>query len=85
MKIVANGRRVGNNDKACYDDYVAYFKKRGLNKRNVLHEFYHHLAYIHDWDISESREEREANRYADRTLAPRKLGVTVAGMYCERC
>ena len=64
MKIIVDGRRVGNNDKACYDEYVAYFKKRGLNKRNVLHEFYHHLAYVFDWDISESREEMEANRYS---------------------
>ena len=64
MKIVVDGRRVGNNDKACYDDYVAYFKKRGLNKQNVLHEFYHHLAYIYDYEMSERAEEREANQYA---------------------
>ena len=64
MKIVVDGRRVGNNDKACYDEYVAYFKKKELNKHNVLHEFYHHLAYIFDWEMSEKREEREANRYA---------------------
>lgn len=64
MKIVVDGRRVGNNDKACYDEYVAYFKKKELNKHNILREFYHHLAYIFDWEMSEKREEREANRYA---------------------
>ena len=64
MKIVVDGKRVGNSDEACYDEYVAYFKKSGLNKRNVLHEFYHHLAYVFDWDMSEKKEEREANWYA---------------------
>ncbi len=64
MKIVVDGRKVGNSDDACYYDYVAYFQKRKLNKRNVLHEFYHHLAYVYDLDLSDSREEREANRYS---------------------
>ncbi len=64
MKIIVDGRKVGNSDDACYYDYVAYFKKRKFNKRKVLHEFYHHLAYVYDLDLSDSREEREANRYA---------------------
>ena len=64
MKIVVDGRKVGNSDDACYYDYVAYFKKRGLNKQNVLHEFFHHLAYLNELDLTESKEEREANRYA---------------------
>jgi hypothetical protein len=57
IKIVANGRRVGNGDEGCYDyeNYVAYFPKRGLNKRNVLHELYHHIAYANEGDISERR------------------------------
>ena len=64
MRIVVDGRKVGNSYDACYYDYVAYFKKSGLNKGNVLHEFYHHLAYVYELDLSDSREEREANRYA---------------------
>jgi len=64
MKIVVDGRKVGNSDEACYYDYVAYFKKKALIKRNVLHEFFHHLAYVSDLGLSDSREEREANRYA---------------------
>ena len=64
MRIVVDGRKVGNSDDACYYDYVAYFKKRGLTRRNVLHEFYHHLANILDLDLSDSREEREANRFS---------------------
>ncbi len=69
MKIIVDGRKVGNRDDACYYDYVAYFKKRKLNKRNVLHEFFHHLAYVYDLVLSDSREEREANRYARTVLA----------------
>jgi hypothetical protein len=59
---------VGNGDEACYDNCVAYFTKRGLNKPNVLHELYHHLAYVNDWSMSERREESEANRYARKVL-----------------
>lgn len=51
MKIIVDGWKVGNSDDACYYDYVAYFKKRRLKKRNVLHEFYHHLAFIYDLTI----------------------------------
>ena len=66
MKIVVDGRKVGNSYDACYYDFVAYFKKRGINKWNVLHEFYHHLAYVFDWDLSETKEEREANFYVTK-------------------
>ena len=69
MKIVVDGRKVGNSDYACYCDYIAYFKKRRLNKRNVLHEFYHHLAFVYDLDLSDSREERDANLYTRIVLA----------------
>ena len=70
MKIVVDGRRVGNGDKACYDydNYTAYFAKRTVNKSNILHELYHHLAYVNDWDISERTEERKANAYARGVL-----------------
>ena len=64
MKIVLDGRKVGKGNEALYDEYVAYFNKKGLNKGNVLHEFYHHLAYVYDLDLSNSIEERDANRYA---------------------
>ncbi len=69
MKIVVDGRKVGNRNDACYYDTVAYFKKRKLNRRNVLHELFHHLAYVYDLDLSDSREEREANRYVRIVLA----------------
>ena len=69
MKIVVDGRKVGNSDDACYYDYIAYFKKRRLNKRNVLHEYFHHLAFVYDLDLSDSREEREANLYVRIVLS----------------
>jgi len=67
-KIVVNGRRVGNGDEACYYENKVYFTKRGLNRRNVLHELYHHLAYVNDWDMSERMEETLANRYVGRVV-----------------
>jgi hypothetical protein len=68
MRIVLNGRKVGNGDEACYDRNVAYFTKRGLNKSNVLHELYHHLAYLNEWSMSERTEEVEANEYSRKVL-----------------
>jgi len=64
MRVILNGRKVGNGDIACYFENKAYFTKRGLNRRTVLHELYHHLIYVNDLDISETKEERNANSYA---------------------
>jgi len=64
MKIVVDGRRVGNRDYACYDNCKAYVTKRGLNKRTVLHELYHHIVYVKGWDMSVKKEETRANKYA---------------------
>jgi len=63
MKVVVDGRKVGNGYVACYNDNFAYFKKRGLNKRNILHEFYHHLVNVFNWDMIIKLEERKANNY----------------------
>ena len=68
MKIVLDGRKVGNGDVACYFENRAYFTKRGLTKRTVLHEFYHHLVSANDQDIPNRIEEREANGYARKFL-----------------
>jgi hypothetical protein len=64
MKIVLNGRKVGNGDLAVYYQNKAYFTKRGLNKRTILHELYHHLVYVIGWDMTKTKEERAANSYA---------------------
>lgn len=63
MKIKFNGRKVGNRWVASYFQNRAYFSKRGLKKRTVLHELYHHLAYVNGLDVSKSKEERDANGY----------------------
>jgi len=70
MKIVVDGRRVGKGDQGCYDyeNYIAYFPKRGLNKRNILHELYHHIVYVNDWIMSDRLEEKKANTYAKRVI-----------------
>jgi hypothetical protein len=64
MRIVLNGRRVGNGDTAVHFENKAYFTKKGLNKRTVLHELYHHLVYVNELEMSERQEERDANSYA---------------------
>jgi hypothetical protein len=68
MRIILNGRKVGNGDEACYDRNVAYFTRKGLTKRTILHELYHHLVYINGLELSERREEIEANGYARMIL-----------------
>jgi hypothetical protein len=68
MRIVLNGRKVGNGDIAVYFQNKAYFTKRGLNKRTVLHELCHHLIEAKGWKLPSAEEEREANEYAKLIL-----------------
>jgi hypothetical protein len=68
MKIILDGRKVGKGDIACYFGNRAYFTKRGLRKRTVLHEFYHHLVSVNGQDVPSQIEEREANNYVRRVL-----------------
>jgi len=64
MKIMLNGRKVGNGDIAVYFKNRAYFTKKGLNKRTVLHELYHHLAYVSGLEMSQRTEEKAPSSYA---------------------
>ena len=64
MKIMLNGRKVGNGDVAVYFDNKAYFTKKGLTKRTVLHELYHHLVYVNGLEMSQRTEEKAASSYA---------------------
>ena len=64
VKIILNGKRVGKNCVAWYDENQACFKKEGLTKRIVLHEFYHHLIERNSLDLPDKLEEKEANNYA---------------------
>ena len=77
MKIILDERKVGNGDIAVYFENKAYFAKRGLNKRTILHELYHHLVYVNDFDLPEKTEERVANNYARDFLSKRKTGLSV--------
>jgi hypothetical protein len=64
MKIVFNGRKVCKGCIACYESNKAYFKRKGLEKRTVLHELYHHLIDAHELDLASRIEEKEANIFA---------------------
>jgi hypothetical protein len=68
MRIILNGRRVGNGDRACYSENKAYFTKKGLNRRTVLHEFYHHLVDSKGLEIAIEKEERGANDFSKEFL-----------------
>ena len=68
MKIVLNGKKLGRNCEAFYFEGKAYFSKRSLKKKYVLHEFFHHLASVKGLELSEREEEKEANNYAKNFL-----------------
>ena len=64
MRIVLNGKRVGRGDSGFYLKNRAYFTKKGLTKRIILHEFYHHLIEAKGLEMPIRKEEKEANTYA---------------------
>jgi hypothetical protein len=68
MKIILNGRKVGKHNIALYYENRAYFTKKGLKKRTVLHELYHHLVYSKGMKTPSEIEEKEANNYARDSL-----------------
>ena len=68
MKIVLDGKKVGNNYWGFYEKNTAYFKKNGLRKQIVLHELYHHLVEVKLLEMSLRTEEKEANNYARHFL-----------------
>jgi len=69
MKIIVDGRRVGNGYLCQYWENKSYFTKKNLSKRNVLHELYHHIVECYRLDMSEKMEEKEANRFAREVLS----------------
>ena len=72
MKIILDGRRVTRGCDCDYFEGVACFTKKGLNKRNVLHELYHHIVENLGLEIPENKEEREAERFANRIIKKEK-------------
>jgi len=79
MKVFLDGKRVGkrkaNGWVACYLNNKAYFTKKGLTKRTVLHELYHHLMDARGLEVSTREEEKEANSYARVLIEKRKTRV----------
>jgi len=63
MKIILNGRRVMRACKCDYFEGIACFTKKGLSKKNVLHELYHHIVENKSLEMSRRKEEREASRF----------------------
>ena len=72
MKIAVDGRRVTRGYDGVYFENAAFFTKKGLNKRNVLHELYHHIVANMGFELPESTEEREADRFANRIIKKEK-------------
>lgn len=68
MKIVVDGRKVSRGYECDYFEGIATFTKKALNKRNVLHELYHHIVEAYELEMSERTEERMAKRYVRQVL-----------------
>jgi hypothetical protein len=64
MYIIIDGKKVGRMNIAYYIGNHAYFRKQGLDKQTVLHEFYHHLVERNQVEIPLKVEEREADVYS---------------------
>jgi len=59
MKVVVDGRRVSKGYSAEYLRNNAYFKRREIRKRLVLHELYHHLVEAKGIVLKRREEERK--------------------------
>lgn len=68
MKIMLDGRKVMKGYPCDYFEGIACFTKRGLKKRNVLHELFHHIVENLGFETTEKKEEREAGRFARRII-----------------
>jgi hypothetical protein len=68
MKIILNGRRVMRACEADYFEGIACFTKKGLNKRNVLHELCHHILENKRLEMTWRKEEIEAGRFVREVM-----------------
>lgn len=68
MKIVVDGRRVYKAYSAEYLRNRAYFKRREIRKRLVLHELYHHLVEAKRLTMPLYEEERRADEFARKVM-----------------
>jgi len=55
---------MGRGFEAVYFSNKAFFTKKGLKRRTVLHEFYHHLIETKGLELPERIEEKKAKEYA---------------------
>jgi len=68
MKIILNGKKVSRGCLGVYMQNKARFTKRGLTRKTVLHEFYHHLVVTGNLEMPLRTEEKEANNYVREFL-----------------
>jgi hypothetical protein len=68
MKIILDGRKVGKGNVADYFENIACFTKKGLKKRNVLHELYHHIVENKELNMPEKKEERLASLFVREVM-----------------
>jgi len=68
MKIVVDGRKVGIGNDADYFENIARFTRKGFSKENVLHEVYHHIVENRELEMSQRKEEREANKFVREVM-----------------
>ncbi len=72
MKMKLDGKKVGSHYIAYYFQNRAYFTRRGLNKRTILHELYHHLIYVNGLEMPKTMEEKASNSFARDFLSKAK-------------
>ena len=72
MKIILDGRKVGRGNDADYFEGIACFTRKGLKKRNVLHELYHHIVENKELEMPWRKEEREANAFVRKIMKTNK-------------
>lgn len=68
MKIILDGRKVGRGNDADYFEGIACFTRKGLKKRNVLHELYHHVVEVNGIEMTSRKEEKEACWFAGEVI-----------------
>jgi hypothetical protein len=68
MKVVVDGRRVSKGYYAEYYRNNAYFKRREIRKRLVLHELYHHIVEAKGIVMASKKEEMLADEFARKVM-----------------
>lgn len=68
MKIIVDGRKVANKYACEYWKPTAYFKKSTFNRRNLLHELYHHLIEVKGIEMPRKKEERLASLFVRKIM-----------------